>query len=306
MSRAWVAVLAVGFLACGEEVPDSVKENGPPVIDEVRLTPDSPSENDSIGVAISARDPDRDRVHVAVDWYLNGSRVQSGPKTTLDARIARGDRIYAIARVRDGTSEVSETSETLRVGNAVPVVTAVRITPDVPLASDDLEARLQASDSEGDSLEYRYRWYVNGDQVAENSGTFGAGGAVRGDEITVWVAATDGRSTSEWFSSDIVRLQNAAPMISSQPKYDLGADGLYTYVVQATDPDGDTPLKYELLKGPTGMTVDTSAGTVSWSPTPDIDGVFSIEVAVSDGHGGQAVQAYTLELSWSQPPASAR
>ena len=53
MSRAWVAALAVGFLACGEEVPDAAKENQPPVIDEVRLTPDSPSENDSIGVAIS-------------------------------------------------------------------------------------------------------------------------------------------------------------------------------------------------------------------------------------------------------------
>ena len=306
MSRAWVAALAAGFLACGEEVADSAVENGPPVIDEIRLTPDAPSETDSISVAVSARDPDRDRVHVAVDWYLNGSLVQSGLGTTLERRIARGDRIYAIARVRDGSSEVSETSETLRVGNAVPEVSAVRITPEAPVAADDLVARVRASDPEGDSLEYRYRWYVNGDQVAENSDTFGGGGAVRGDEITVWVAASDGRSTGDWFSSDIVRLQNAAPVISSQPKFDLGTNGVYTYVVQATDPDGDTPLSYELLEGPTGMTVDASAGTVSWNPTPDIDGVFPIEVAVSDGHGGQAVQAYTLELSWSQPPASAR
>jgi len=48
------------------------------------------------------------------------------------------------------------------------------------------------------------------------------------------------------------RSQNASPSITSQPNYELGASGHYSYEVAAKDPDGDDTLRYELLEARPG------------------------------------------------------
>lgn len=74
-------------------------------------------------------------------------------------------------------------------------------------------------------------------------------------------------------------LSSIVPMFKSVPVTD-GKEGLqYTYIVEATGFDNDF-LEYSLLASPTGMTIDSSTGEISW--IPNITGSFDVKVKVSD------------------------
>jgi RHS repeat-associated protein len=67
----------------------------------------------------------------------------------------------------------------------------------------------------------------------------------------------------------------------------------YFYQVQATDADGDT-LTYSLLSAPTGATIDSTTGKLTW--TPPTTGEYAFKAKVEDGKGGQDIQEFTLNV----------
>ncbi|GAA6623079.1 putative Ig domain-containing protein [Scytonema sp. NUACC26] len=67
----------------------------------------------------------------------------------------------------------------------------------------------------------------------------------------------------------------------------------YFYQVQATDADGDT-LTYSLLSAPTGATIDSTTGKLTW--TPPTTGEYVFKAKVEDGKGGQDIQEFTLNV----------
>ena len=75
---------------------------------------------------------------------------------------------------------------------------------------------------------------------------------------------------------------NHAPTITSTPITTATVDILYTCDVEATDPDGDT-LTYSLTTNPSGMTINSTIGVISWTPNSDQIGDHSVTVEVSDG-----------------------
>ncbi|MBM4141828.1 MAG: hypothetical protein FJ242_10195 [Nitrospira sp.] len=44
------------------------------------------------------------------------------------------------------------------------------------------------------------------------------------------------------------------------------------------------------------MTIDPSTGLITWNVPPEFTGKALITVSVKDGHGGEAVQSFTLEI----------
>ncbi len=81
----------------------------------------------------------------------------------------------------------------------------------------------------------------------------------------------------------------------------------YKYDVEAIDADNDR-LAYQLLEKPLGMAINPQTGVISWSPTPRQMGMHSVEVAVSDNHGGVTTQHYEMcvrELT-TEAPSSAQ
>ena len=84
----------------------------------------------------------------------------------------------------------------------------------------------------------------------------------------------------------------------------MGA-GRYSYQLKAEDPDGDRPLRYALVDGPEGLTVDLVSGVVTWQVPDGEGGAFPVRVSVTDPQGARAEQGYTLTLSWNAEPASA-
>ncbi len=88
--------------------------------------------------------------------------------------------------------------------------------------------------------------------------------------------------------------ENHAPEITSLPITTGQIDVLYSYDVDATDSDGDL-LMYGLVVSPDGMVIDELSGEISW--TPGELGIFAVEVLVSDGNRGSAVQAWQIEVT---------
>ena len=88
---------------------------------------------------------------------------------------------------------------------------------------------------------------------------------------------------------------NHAPTITSTPINTATVSLLYTYNVDATDPDGDT-LTYALTVSPPGMSINPSTGVISWTPTSAQIGDYNVTVEVTDGEF-QDIQSFIV-TSW--------
>jgi RHS repeat-associated protein len=94
----------------------------------------------------------------------------------------------------------------------------------------------------------------------------------------------------------------APPSITSTPPAPATVGLAYTYNVTATSPSGSA-LTFSLPTAPAGMTIDSSSGRVSWTPTADEKGSQTVAVEAADPSGAGAIQQFTLPvLGVPQPP----
>jgi len=87
-------------------------------------------------------------------------------------------------------------------------------------------------------------------------------------------------------------LFNSSPIIESDPITTVIEGAVYTYDVEATDPNEDT-LTHSLTVNPTGMTINSTTGVITW--TPDTAGSFDVTVEVSDG-SKSTTQSFTITV----------
>lgn len=89
-------------------------------------------------------------------------------------------------------------------------------------------------------------------------------------------------------------LFNRTPVIESDPITTAKEGAIYTYDVEAVDTDGDT-LEFSLLVHLTGMTINTTTGVITWTPTEDQVGENEVVVKVSDG-SKSTTQSFTVTV----------
>jgi len=89
-------------------------------------------------------------------------------------------------------------------------------------------------------------------------------------------------------------LFNSSPVIESDPVTTAKEGAAYTYDVEATDPNEDI-LTYSLTISPTGMTINSTTGVITWTPTDDQVGENEVVVEVSDGNKS-ATQSFTVTV----------
>lgn len=101
--------------------------------------------------------------------------------------------------------------------------------------------------------------------------------------VTVVVSIGGGGGGSP-VTNNIPRITSIAPTtaVLNQP---------FSYALQANDLDGDI-LTYTLSGNPTGMTINSRTGVISWTPTAL--GRQNITVSVRDGRNGVATQSFVL------------
>jgi hypothetical protein len=176
--------------------------NTPPTITTLNLSPNTVYTNDVIQVSANGTDADGDPITYAWDWYVDTGTgfvlVQSNAGSnsdTLDGvyHFDKGDQVYVILTISDGSSVVSQTSSTVSIQNTAPSAYNVLITPTDPVAGiDDLECIAQGSDADGDTVTFAYTWEVNGSSTNYSSTTIPATDIADADVWECIVTPNDG------------------------------------------------------------------------------------------------------------------
>jgi hypothetical protein len=81
--------------------------------------------------------------------------------------------------------------------------------------------------------------------------------------------------------TDVV--ENTAPTITSTPVTSAIEGALYSYDVEASDPNAGDTLTFSLDTAPGGMSIDPVSGLIQWTPTNAQLGDNAVTVRVSDG-----------------------
>jgi hypothetical protein len=88
------------------------------------------------------------------------------------------------------------------------------------------------------------------------------------------------------------------PVITSSPVIQANLAELYTYNVQAKDPDNEA-LTYSLVGGhPDGMNIDPLTGKITWTPGETQGGIYNIIVKVTDGGCGEDTQTFQINVTY--------
>ncbi|MBD2365063.1 tandem-95 repeat protein [Anabaena minutissima FACHB-250] len=120
-------------------------------------------------------------------------------------------------------------------------------------------------------------------------------------EIEVQAKDTQGGTAIQAFQIEVgTTAINRPPSITSAPALVADTNRSYTYQIIATDPDAGNVLRYELLQGAAGMTINPNTGLLTWDNP--VLGVYQIVVAAKDEAGLGAIQGYTLTARANQAP----
>ncbi len=317
----WIGAACVGAgIGCGggePPAPDAAvraalapaasEANRAPQIERLRLEPAEPMPGDRVRAVVSVRDPDGDRVTQEFRWELAGAPLAaSGAEIELRGA-AKGDPLEVWVSASDGRAESEPARASTTVANRRPVLENVALQPiGAVLPGEPALATPVARDPDGDAVEFRFRWTVNQARVdAPEEASFATAGLAPGDEIRVQVVASDGESESDAVWSGVLLVGNAAPEIVSTPAA-VALGEPFRYSVEARDPEGDRSLRYQLRKGPEGMSMNPILGEVHWQPRPEQAGVHAVEIAVEDSRGARVVQVFELTVGApaAAPPAA--
>ncbi|MDP6931879.1 MAG: FG-GAP-like repeat-containing protein, partial [Myxococcota bacterium] len=220
-----------------------VAGNALPAIDGVTLSPDPASVDDELVCeAGDLTDADGDDVTViTISWDVSGTDPGVLISTLDSDDFERGDEITCTMTPSDGIDlGESVTSNTVTIGNDVPSVGTVSISPDPATATDTLTCSYDGfDDGDGDSDESIVIWEVDGVTVA--SGETLESGYPGGTIITCTVTPYDGEDYGEPVSVTLI-MDNSAPSIESvsiSPEPAYAGDTLLCTYDGFADPDGD-------------------------------------------------------------------
>ncbi|MFP8878213.1 MAG: hypothetical protein VCE43_01430, partial [Myxococcota bacterium] len=236
-----VACAAIA-IACGGDEPDpqthaaiaptaenTERENARPVIDRITLYPSHPRPGETVKVRVSASDPDGDQITLSYEWRVSGRRVAGNGSSLNVQSVDKNTTIEVVVIASDGIEQSAPARATATVGNQRPQVMQVVIEPLGSVTVEhDVMASPKSNDPDGDDLEYRYRWLVNGEEVGGDGPVLARSHFERGDRIEITVVASDGEDESAPMVSHPIEVTNARPKITSVPGA-IDDDGVFRY-----------------------------------------------------------------------------
>jgi hypothetical protein len=85
---------------------------------------------------------------------------------------------------------------------------------------------------------------------------------------------------------------NDKPVIVSKPRSAASVGVEYLYDLNGADPDKEERLKYAVVDGPVGMTIDETTGIIRWTPGEAQIGEHRVVVHVTDSSGASSDQQF--------------
>jgi len=161
-----ILILTLAFAFSCEKAKEEEKEEekevitgipAPPVINFVKILPESPSSSEDLEAEVKAKwDADVEYVY---QWRKNGGEIMGETESTLENNcFFKGDTIEV--RVMPYKGELIgkfKKSKPVVILNSPPVVKSASIEPSPAYANNDLKARIDAFDADGDYIRYTYR-----------------------------------------------------------------------------------------------------------------------------------------------------
>jgi len=279
-------------------------QNAPPLVERVTLEPDRPHAGQPVRAVVSASDRDGDTIRFRYVWRINGQPLTADGERIDLRETVKGDEVEVEVIPNDGRSEGTPYSATTRVANRPPRILGLALeSPSDAEPGRDLVASPRSDDPDGDELEFRYAWLLNGEALDASGASLSTRGLRRGDRVEVVAVASDGEDESEPHTSPQVAIGNSPPEIVSEAGWEE-VDGVFHHRVEARDPDGDRTLRYRLLKAPGAMKIDPLLGEITWKPGREDAGTHPVEVEVDDLRGGRSVQTFELTIHVEEPEAA--
>lgn len=281
--------------------------NQPPVIDSITFEPEEPIAGASLGARVDTSDPERRGVTLEYVWSVDGRRVVGdGPQLAVPKDLVRGSKIRLEVVATDEAGATTEADASVVLGNRAPRMEEIglRIVEGDAGEPGEWVADVKASDPDGDDVDFRYEWRTGDGRVVGQTERLTQGGWRRGDELQLVAWPSDGSVEGQPLEGAPFKVGNSPPEIVSRPP-GLDPSGRFVYQIEARDRDGDPGLRYALVKGPEGMSVDPFGGEVRWKAGVDDEGEHAVEIEVDDRKGGKAKQLFYLQVEVGEGPLPA-
>jgi hypothetical protein len=263
-------------------------QNTPPAVTAV-FEPATPTKNGDLKIAPTATDADGDKVTFTYAWTKDGQTTTFATDTVPAAQLARGQKWGVTVTPNDGAENGQTFNLSVDIGNAKPVAPGVTLAPEKPTKATPIIATAQpGTDADGDAVQLKFAWTVNGTIVEGQTGavlapTFFA----RGNAVTVIVTPNDGKEDGTPATTTI-NVANTAPTapgvtITASPRT---TDSIVCSVVApSSDLDGDTlTYAFTWTKNDQPFNNAVTSGTSSVVAGSHTNGdVYSCTASVLDG-----------------------
>lgn len=288
---AGVAILLL-LNACGDNGQEKLSTSPPAVAGRgqvsLRIVPEQPTSADCLNVIATSG-----QVSGLYRWMVNDQEIPATNEASLCSDFfKRGDRVVAII------GEAS--SEPVIINNSPPKVTDISTVPEEWRSGTAIEIAPKVEDVDGDPVELRYKWIINGEEDALLSeAILPAERNRRGDRIEVLITPFDGRAEGQVFRGVVQSVTGTAPTIVSTPPTRFETT-VYSYQVKAEDADKEQ-LTFALDSPPAGMAIDPVTGLISWPLSGVVPGKYEVKIVVRDPDGGEDRQRYEILLGTPKP-----
>tara|TARA_R110002167_G_scaffold352262_1_gene565134 strand:- start:1303 stop:19128 length:17826 start_codon:yes stop_codon:yes gene_type:complete len=300
-----------GGLATQSVTIPAVRHNEAP---EITSIPSGPAiEGQLWTYVIDATDPDNDMLTyslVSPETLPAGVSFddQTGTISWTPVAAQNPDGLSFTVRVEDGFGGYAEQSFTVPVitaptsggGGALPTITSV---PEGPIYAGELWTYdVTYNEPDGDpTITFDVQSDVAGEDISiDGNGSLTWTPSVAG-RYTITVSIDDNADgvATQTFEVDVVE-HNLPPEVTSTPTTNIRVNEYWSYLVQATDPNGDT-LTYSLDEDSLtrGMTINATTGRILW--TPDTVGSYPVVVTVDDGNGLTATHSFSIAVNNTNP-----
>lgn len=251
---------------------------------QVRILPDVPTAAEDLQAVF------RGEGNVTYRWEKNGAVLADERGARLSRKLfSRGDRITLIA-----TAGGEEGMASLTIENAPPQITSVSVTPENICRGVDITAVPAGIDADGDPIRYRYRWFINGEELPDDTAVLKGDKFKSGDRVSLKITPSDDYGDGPEYATQAFVIPDALPYFVSTPPATF-KDTTYVYDAQAKDPQGGS-ISYALVSAPPGMTIDGATGRIEWQVAGQ-SGSYAIEIEARNSKGQAARQKYNLAVT---------
>ena len=275
-------------------------------------------EDTPVQIGLTGSDPDSDPLsYIMVSETAHGSLNGTAPNLTYTPdKNFNGSDSFSF-KVNDNTEDSTPATVSIKVSpvNDPPVAKddTVVIREDTPAQKIDVLANDTDIDNEGRNLHLDRLTVTAVTQGKNGSVTINPNGTLSynpkanfygSDEFTYTVR--DNKGDTDTAKVDVtVNMLNDFPVITSAAVTTATVGALYTYDVNASDPDSVDTLTFSLATKPDEMTINSATGLIQWKPAQVGENNVIVKVADSNSVPTTDTQSFTITVN-PAPPKIAR